>query len=56
MEVLFKNEEEAFDELKKQNLDGYKQFFLFSLEDIQNYFQSDNMWDNLLEYSNQLRI
>ena len=56
LEKSFKDEEEAFYELEKPKLNGYKQIFLFSLEDIDNYCIGDGMWENLLEYSNQLGI
>ena len=56
LENEYKDENEAFDELKKQNLNGYKQIFLFKLEDIINYCKYDGIWDSLLEYSNQLDI
>ena len=52
----YKDEFEAFIELKKLKLNGYKQIFLFSLEDIIKYCKYDGFWDRILEYSSQLGI
>ena len=56
LENSYKDENEAFSELKKQKLNGYKHIFLFNLEDIINYCKYDGIWDNLLEYCNQFDI
>ena len=56
LEISFKDEKEAFVELEKEKLNGYKQIFLFSLEDIINYCTNDGIWNKLLEYSNQFGI
>ena len=52
LENSYRDENEAFDELKKLKLNGYKQIFLFNLEDIINYCKYDGIWNHLLEYSN----
>ena len=49
-------EEEAFIELEKHKLGRYKHIFLFSLNDIDNYCNEDDIWKYLLEYSNQFTI
>ena len=56
LQISFKDEKEAFIELEKKKLNGYKQIFLFSLEDIINYCTNDGIWNMLLEYSNQYKI
>ena len=56
LEESYNNEIEAFNELEKKKLKGYKQIFLFSLQDINNYCTGDGMWEELLEYSNQFGI
>ena len=50
------DEGEAFKELEKQKLGRFKYMFLFSLEDIDNYINEDNIWQSFLEYSSLITI
>ena len=56
LEKCFSDEKEAFLELEKLKLYGYKQIFLFGLDDIKNYCKSDGLWEELLDYSSQFEI
>ena len=50
------NDNEAFKELDKHKLGRYKHMFLFDLNDIDIYCNKDNIWQSLLDYSNQFTI
>ena len=55
LEVSYR-EEEAFIELEKLNLERFSHMFLFSIDDVDNYCNKDNIWQDLLEYSSQFTI